>query len=131
MSWSTCEPLVADYAAQAGIPASAGEFVAWLKAELTQVAAAVDAAYPANTDLVIDETTRVPVLKTRRGRERRTSARALEETIHERLPERALLDILTRTAYLLSWHRHFGPASGSRAGRAEVNPNCAARGRGR
>ena len=113
MPWSTCEPLVADYSAQAGIPASAGEFAAWLKTELTQVAVAVDAGYPANTDLVIDETTRVPVLKTRRGRERRASARGLEETIHERLPERALLDILTRTAYLLGWHRHFGPASGS------------------
>jgi hypothetical protein len=33
--------------------------------------------------------------------------------IHARLPQRALLDILTRTAYLLGWHRHFGPASGS------------------
>lgn len=28
-------------------------------------------------------------------------------------PHRALLDILTRTAYLLGWHRYFGPASGS------------------
>ncbi|MGZ4666105.1 MAG: hypothetical protein ACXV5Q_14025 [Frankiaceae bacterium] len=44
MPWSTCEPLVADYSAQAGIPASAGEFAAWLKAELTQVAVAVTPA---------------------------------------------------------------------------------------
>ena len=33
--------------------------------------------------------------------------------VHDRLPQRALLDILTRTAYLLGWHHHFGPASGS------------------
>ena len=38
---------------------------------------------------------------------------ALEEAIHQRLPERGLLDILARTAYLVGWPRHFGPASGS------------------
>ena len=31
----------------------------------------------------------------------------------QRLPERGILDILTRTAYAIGWHRHFGPASGS------------------
>jgi len=41
------------------------------------------------------------------------SALALEAAVHERLPERALLDILIRTAYLLNWHRHFGPPSGA------------------
>ncbi|MCM3884816.1 Tn3 family transposase [Frankia sp. R82] len=74
-------------------------------------AALVDAGYPANADLVIDETSGMPMLKARRGR--RPSARVLEEEIHARLPQRALLDILTRTAHLLGWHRHFGPASGS------------------
>lgn len=39
--------------------------------------------------------------------------RQAEAAIHDRQPQRALLDILTRTAYLLGWHRHFGPASGS------------------
>jgi Tn3 transposase DDE domain len=38
---------------------------------------------------------------------------ALEAAIHDRLPLRAVLDILTRTAHLLGWHHHFGPASGS------------------
>lgn len=113
MSWADCEPLVAGYCAQAGIPATAGEFTAWLRGKLSQVAVAVDSGYPANADLVIDEMTWVPVLKTRRGRERRPSAHVLEEEIHARLPQRALLDILTRTAHLLGWHRHFGPASGS------------------
>src|SRR5262245_17528111 len=37
----------------------------------------------------------------------------LEAAVHDRLPQRGLLDILTRTAYLLGWHHHFGPASGS------------------
>ena len=37
----------------------------------------------------------------------------MEATIRDRLPQRALPDILTRTAYLLGWHHHFGSASGS------------------
>jgi Tn3 transposase DDE domain len=41
------------------------------------------------------------------------AALALEQAIHQRLPERSLLDILTRAAYLTGWHRHLGPASGS------------------
>ena len=53
------------------------------------------------------------MLRRRRGRERRASALALEAALAERLPERGILDILTRTAYAIGWHRHFGPASGS------------------
>ncbi|WP_205446939.1 DUF4158 domain-containing protein [Candidatus Frankia alpina] len=113
MLWAVCEPLVAGYCAQAGIPDTAAGFVAWMRAELTRTATAVDAGYPANADLVIDPDSGAPMLKARRGRERRASARVLEEEIHARLPQRSLLDILTRTAHLLGWHRHFGPASGS------------------
>lgn len=29
------------------------------------------------------------------------------------VPERGLLDVLTRTAYWTGWPRHFGPVSGS------------------
>jgi Tn3 transposase DDE domain-containing protein len=53
------------------------------------------------------------VLRCRRGRERRASALALEAALIERLPERGILDILTRTAYAIGWHRRFGPVSGS------------------
>lgn len=53
------------------------------------------------------------MLRRRKGAERRPSALLLEAAVHDRLPQRGLLDILTRTAYLLGWHHHFGPASGS------------------
>jgi len=78
---------------------------------LTSTAATVDAGYPDNADLVIDAGR--PVLKRRAGKERRASALALEAAIHQRLPERGLLEILTRTAYRIGWTRHFGPPSGS------------------
>ena len=111
MTWDECRPLAADFCAQAGIPTDAAELVAHYRHELTRTAAQVDAGYPANTDLVLDGDR--PVLKRRKGADRQPSAIALEAAIHQRLPERSLLDILTRTAYLTGWHRHFGPASGS------------------
>ncbi|MGH3846183.1 MAG: Tn3 family transposase, partial [Pseudonocardiaceae bacterium] len=112
LSWQRCEPDVAGYCAQAGIPATAGEFTAWCKAELARMAARVDAGYPANADLVIDAGG-VPVLKVRKSKERRASARVLEQAIRDRMPQRPLLDIITGTAHRLGWHRHFGPSSGS------------------
>jgi len=71
----------------------------------------VDAGYPDNADLIISEGR--PVLKRRAGRDRRASALALETAVHERLPQRDLLEILARTAYQTGWPRHFGPVSGS------------------
>jgi hypothetical protein len=111
MSWSECEPLVGEYCAQAGLADTATGCVAAWKRELSRLAAQVDAGYPDNTDLIITEGH--PVLKRRAGKERRASALALEAAVHQRLPQRDLLEILTRTAYLTGWTRHFGPASGS------------------
>lgn len=111
MSWEECQPLVPAFCAQAGIPAEAAALTRHYRDELAAVAAAVDAGYPGNTDLLLEGGR--PVLRRRKGAERRPSTQALEAAIHDRLPQRALLDILTRTAYLLKWHRHFGPASGS------------------
>ncbi len=54
-----------------------------------------------------------PVLARRKGAERRPAAITLEAAVLDRLPDRALLDILARTAHLTGWPRHFGPASGS------------------
>jgi TnpA family transposase len=111
MSWAECAPLAVQFCEQAGIPTEPADLVAHYKAELTRVGATVDAGYPANTDLVLEEGR--PVLKRRKGADRRPSALALEQAVHQRLPERSLLDILTRVAYLTGWPRHLGPASGS------------------
>jgi hypothetical protein len=118
MSWAECELLVVGYCAQAGLPATAAGCVARWRDELDGVANSVDAGYPDNADLGLEAGR--PVLKRRTGKERRASALTLEAAIHERLPERGLLDILTRTAYQIGWTRHFGPASGS-------DPQCVTR----
>ncbi len=111
MSWQECAPKVEEFCEQAGIPTDATALTAFFRDKLTETATAVDAGYPHNTDLVLEDGR--PTLKRRKGADRRPSALALEDAIHERLPERGLLDILARTAHLTGWPRHFGPASGS------------------
>jgi TnpA family transposase len=112
LPWEECEPMVAGYCAEAGLPSSPSEFTDGLRTRLAELAASVDAGYPDNADLMIDEGGRA-VLKARKGKERRTSALALEAAIKDRLPERSLLDILARVSRATGWHRHFGPLSGS------------------
>jgi hypothetical protein len=84
-----------------------------LRAKLAAQAAAVDAGFPANTDLTIDQATGAPTLKRRRAKSVENGGLVLEEIIKQRMPERTLLEILARTAYWLEWWRRFGPASGS------------------
>jgi hypothetical protein len=112
LSWEDCEPLVAGYCAEAGLPATAAEFRDQLQTAMGELAARVDQGYPDNTDLSIDDDGR-PRLRPVKGVQRSTSALALEAAIKARLPERSLLDILTRTTRWLRWYRHFGPLSGS------------------
>jgi hypothetical protein len=92
-------------------PRDRQRLVEHFKAQLAETAQAADAGYPANTDLVLEGDR--PLLKRRKGADRRRSAIALEEAVHDRLSERGLLDIITVSAHRLGWHKHFGPASGS------------------
>ncbi|MEV4172493.1 Tn3 family transposase [Nonomuraea sp. NPDC049709] len=111
MSWEECEPLVEGFCAEAGLPTDPRELTGHYRQLLADTAAGVDSGYPANTDPTLEG--RRPVLKRRKGAERTKEALKLEEAVHERLPRRDLLDILTRTAYQTCWTRHLGPASGS------------------
>ena len=112
LTWAECQEGLADFCAEAGLPTDAASFRTQLQQRLAAAAAVVDAGYPDNADLVIDAAG-TPVLKRRRGKARRASAIALEKTILARLPERALLDVVTRAAFWTGWPRHLGPASGS------------------
>ncbi len=112
MGWEECEPLLGEFCAEAGLPATAGEFVDSVRTRLTAKAAEVDAGYPDNADLTIDDQSR-PTLKRRKGKQSTQSAIVFEELVKQRMPERTVLEMLARTAYWIGWHRHFGPASGS------------------
>jgi TnpA family transposase len=112
LPWVECEPQVAEYCQQVGLPTTAGEFVRRLKSWLTNAAERVDAGLPANSDVVITEKGE-PVLKRRAGRQPSASAQALEASLLERMPERNILDVLATVGQWTSWPRHFGPLSGS------------------
>jgi TnpA family transposase len=112
LSWEECEPLLEEFCAEAGLPTTAEGFVCQVRSKLIAKAAEVDAGYPKNADLVIDDQGR-PTLKRRKGKQRTRSAIVLEERLKQRMPERTVLEMLARTAYWIGWHRHFGPASGS------------------
>ena len=112
LPWSECEPLLEGFCAEAGLPATAAGFTGQLRHAHLDAAAALDAGYEDNADLVIGEDG-VPSLKRRRSAGTPQAAEKLAEAVGLRMPERSLLSIVARTAYWLGWHHHFGPASGS------------------
>src|SRR5260370_1137782 len=107
-----CQRYLPGYCREVGLPEDGADFAAELKAAMKDLAIRVDAGYPGNADLVIEEDGR-PSLKARKGAERTASARALEAEVKERLPERSLLEVLARATRWVGWHRHLGPLSGS------------------
>ncbi|MEV1202062.1 Tn3 family transposase [Microbispora rosea] len=111
MSWQECAPLAETFCTEADLPADPAELTGHYRRLLAEIASGVDAGYPGNTDLKLEGGR--PVLHRHKGAERSKEALTLEAAVHDRLPQRDLLDILTRTAYQLGWHHHFGPASGS------------------
>lgn len=62
-----------------------------MKTRMNDVAAAVDASYPDNADLTIDEQGR-PSLKARKSAGNSAEALKLATAVKDRLPERSLLD---------------------------------------
>ncbi|MGH3547749.1 MAG: Tn3 family transposase [Pseudonocardiaceae bacterium] len=112
LSWEQCQPKLADFCHEAGLPSTAEEFTADLRGRLERAAAELDAGYPDNTDLVIDDSG-TPTLKRRVGSGNSDSAEALLAAIKARMPKRSLIGIVARTAFWLQWWRHFGPPSGS------------------
>jgi TnpA family transposase len=112
LSWSDCEPLVLEYCQNLGFSDTASGFVEQLKSWLTDTAMSVDAGYPDNQMLVINELGET-VLKRPKSSEVSSSLKALSAAISERMPERNLMDILKNVDYWTNFTRHFGPLSGS------------------
>ena len=112
LPWSECEPRLAAYCAALGIPERGVDFAAALKAELTSLAAEVDAGFPANSELRIDKDG-TPHLKQLATTVQPTGLVEFEQEIRARMPERHLLDILKHAEHWAGYTRHFGPPSGT------------------
>ncbi len=112
LPWSECEPRLAAYCIALGIPERGVDFAAALKAELTSLAAEVDAGFPANSELSIDEDG-TPHLKQLATSVQPKGLVEFEQEIRARMPERHLLDILKHAEHWAGYTRHFGPPSGA------------------
>jgi TnpA family transposase len=112
LPWSECVPRLAAYCTALGIPERGVDFAAALKAELTTLAAEVDAGFPANSELSVDEDG-TPHLKQLATSVQPKGLVEFEQEIRARMPERHLLDILKHVEHWAGYTRHFGPPSGA------------------
>jgi TnpA family transposase len=83
-----------------------------LKAELTDLAAQVDAGFPANSELTLDDDG-TPHLKQLLKCLQPKGLAEFEQEIRNRMPERHLLDIIKHAEHWSGYTRHFGPPSGA------------------
>ena len=112
LPWAECETRLPAYCAALGIPERGEDFAAALNAELTILAATVDAGFPANTEFSVDAEG-TPHLNQLAPTEQPAGLAEFEGEIRARLEERHLLDILRRTEHWSRYTRHFGPPSGA------------------
>ena len=112
LPWSKCLPLIDQYCEDLGFAPNAVGFVEQLKKWLTDTACKVDAGYPDNRQLVINDLGE-PVLKKSLRHDLSPEAKALLVAVEERFPERNLIDVLRNVDYWTNFTRHFGPMSGS------------------
>ncbi len=112
LTWEECQPLVAQYCENLGLADTASGLVEQLKSWLADTANQVDAGYPDNRQVVINDQGE-PVLKRPPRHELSPSAKAVIAAVEERFPERNLIDILRNVDYWTNFTRHFGPLSGS------------------
>jgi TnpA family transposase len=112
LPWSACVCRLPAYCQALQMPETAESFVAHLRQRLRHVTERVDAAFPDNAELTIDEMG-TPHLKRLKAQPIPEDLETLEALLKERMPERHLLDILKNVQDWVSYTRHFGPASGN------------------
>jgi TnpA family transposase len=109
---SECLRRLPAYCQALQIPDTAEAFVAHLKQRLRDITERVDASFPDNSELTLDETG-TPHLKRLGAQPIPEELEILEALLKERMPERHLLDILKNVHDWVGYTRHFGPPSGS------------------
>ena len=112
LPWDECEARLPAYCAALDIPSRGEDFAAALQAELTTLAAAVDAGFPGNAELSLDADG-TPHLKQLETAGQPPGMAEFEQEVGVRMKERHLLDILKHAEHWSRYTRHFGPPSGS------------------
>ena len=110
ISWEEYERVITDYGQQVDLPVESGAFVAHMKENLSRIATEVDARFPDNECLRVEDGE--PVLRRLVKRQEPEDFKALEQLIRERIEHVDILDVLVDTENWLNWTRFFGPISG-------------------
>jgi hypothetical protein len=98
LPWSECLPLIDQYCGDLGFANNAVGNVYQLKSLLTDTAFKVDAGYPDNRQLVINDLGE-PILKKSVRHDLSPSAKTLLDAVEQRFGERNLIDILRNVDY--------------------------------
>lgn len=112
LPWEECQSILDSYCDVVGLPKTAAEFVEKLRTQLTKLAQAVDEAQTGDSGLYFDESGK-PHLNKLPGQIISEDNLKLEKILHDRMPERHLLDILHHVHHWAEYTRHFGPPSGA------------------
>ncbi|KWR85174.1 Tn3 family transposase [Pseudomonas sp. PI1] len=113
LSWEDCQERLPAYCEKVGLPATAKEFTASLKAQLEEAAQHLDDKFPScRGDVSINEAGE-PVLRRVMARDIPPSAISLQTAIVQRMPARHVLDIMANIEHWIQFTRHFGPMSGN------------------
>jgi hypothetical protein len=98
---------VPEYCRQAGLPSKSRDFVDHLRKWLSNTARQVDAGFPENECLSIENGE--PVLRKLDRRSRPDNLPLVSQMVREQMRPVNLLDVLIDTEKWLNWTRHFGP----------------------
>jgi hypothetical protein len=112
LPWAECVPRISGYCQALQCASTASAFVANLRECLRATAQRVDATYPENAALTIDDEG-TPHLKRLQARPLPEDLHTIEAVLKDRMPERHLLDILKDVQHWVGYTRHFGPPSGA------------------
>ncbi len=107
-----CQRRLPAYCQALQIPDTAEGYVVYLQGRLRDITERVDASFPDNAELTLDETG-TPHLKRLGAQPVPEELQTLEAMLKERMPERHLIDILKNVHDWVGYTRHFGPPSGS------------------
>ncbi|HHR0471201.1 TPA: Tn3 family transposase [Pseudomonas aeruginosa] len=113
LPWEECLQRLPAYCEKMGLPGTAKEFVASLKAQLEETAQQLDEKFPScRGDVSINEAGE-PVLRRVTARDIPPSAISLQTALMQRMPARHVLDIMANIEHWIQFTRHFGPMSGN------------------
>ena len=112
LPWEQCEPHLETYCQSLDLPTNAEGFVEQLSKQLKSAIQIFDDNFPTNETLTFDSDNRL-TLKRLAKLENPDGLDELEYQLQNRLPQRQILDILSRIHHWFPFSRHFGPVSGS------------------